>query len=268
MARWFYPGSFGEPDSVEGALGKNIVGLGYNARFWYPKIGGISQLPLTLSNQLRNINTDCEVTGINLSAREIEINFKHREKFDYIIYTLPLPELKRLSRTLPRQIASWCSKLKWNSIFNINLGIEKKINLKKHWVYFLQKELPFFRVGFPHNFSDSLTPQGKSSLYLEISYSKHKLINKEDIIHSITGKLKALDLIYSNDDICLMDTNDINYGYPIYDNNYSLARKNILNFLRRNNIITCGRYGSWRYMSMEGAVLSGKEAAEVVSKNI
>jgi protoporphyrinogen oxidase len=63
------------------------------------------------------------------------------------------------------------------------------------------------------------------------------------------------------DKICAQDTNDIKYGYPIYDKNYVSAREKILKYLRGQNVITCGRYGSWRYFSMEDTILDGKEVA-------
>jgi len=31
-----------------------------------------------------------------------------------------------------------------------------------------------------------------------------------------------------------------------------------------NNIIPCGRYGSWRYFSMEDAILDGKQVADIL----
>jgi len=64
------------------------------------------------------------------------------------------------------------------------------------------------------------------------------------------------------DRICLEDINDIKYGYPVYDNNYRRSREGILKFLVGNNIIPCGRYGSWRYMSMEDVILDGKIVAD------
>jgi len=35
-----------------------------------------------------------------------------------------------------------------------------------------------------------------------------------------------------------------------------------MNFLKSNGIWSIGRYGSWKYMSMEDTMLEGKAAAE------
>ena len=54
----------------------------------------------------------------------------------------------------------------------------------------------------------------------------------------------------------------LNCGYVIYDSNRQAALKNIIKFLRSNNIWTIGRYGSWEYSNMEDAIIYGKNVAE------
>lgn len=247
---------------IKGALEENKKEFGYNARFWYPKIGGINNLPLVLGKSIKNVYTNCPVLEINFEKKEIKTAYGEKEKYDYLISTIPLPEIPRLiAGGVPKNVFSAFEKLRWNSIFNLNLGIEKK-NGSKHWIYFPQKELCFFRIGFPHNFSSSLAPQGTGSLYIEVSYSKEKPIDKSNIISCIKKDLKKTGILSFGDRILVEDINDIKYGYPIYDKNYAPSRKDIFKFLLKNNIIPCGRYGSWRYISMEGALLDGKRVAD------
>lgn len=246
---------------VEGTIKESQQQLGYNARFWYPKESGISQLPLAFAAEIKNIYANCPIKEIDLEKKQIKIKSRHREKFDFLISTLPLPELPYIIKGLPKEISGLFKRLKWNSIFNLNLGIEKKDNLKRHWVYFPEKDFSFFRVGFFHNFSSYLTPKNKSSLYIEVAYSKDGPLDKDKIILRIKEDLKKTGLLIKEDEICCQDINDIEYGYPIYDHNYHFTRENILKFLLQNNIFSCGRYGSWRYMSMEDVILQGKKIA-------
>ncbi len=244
---------------IEGTLEESKRQFGYNAHFWYPKKGGISEVVLALSSQIKNIYTDCKVTEIDLKAKEIRLNSGSREKFDYLISTLPLPEIPHLIKGLPARISSGFRKLRWNSIFNFNLGIEKKDGSGRHWAYFPQEGMPFFRIGFAHNFSAFLAPEGKSSLYVEVSYSEEKPLDKKNITAHIMQELKKVGILNQSDKICVSDVNDIHYGYPIYDLHYSRSRQDALRFLAKHNIIGCGRYGSWRYMSMEDSILDGRE---------
>ncbi len=249
---------------IEGSAGKSQRQFGYNAHFWYFKKGGINQLPLALADQIKNIHTNCLVQEINLDKKEIKLTSGNKERFDYLISTVPLPELAHIIQGLPNPVASLFKKLRWNSIFNLNLGAEKINCAGRHWVYFPQKEISFFRVGFFHNFSAKLTPPKKNSLYAEVSYSESKPLDKAKIILRIREDLEKIGILPKAQTILAQDINDIKYGYPIYDLNYCRAREAILRYLMQNNIIPCGRYGSWRYMSMEDVILNGKNIADSV----
>ncbi|MBN1913730.1 MAG: FAD-dependent oxidoreductase [Candidatus Omnitrophica bacterium] len=247
---------------VDGTIEENKRQFGYSAQFWYPKKGGVSLVPLSLAASIKNIHTQREITGIDIYNRQVEIAFRHREKYDYLITTLPLPQMVSLIKEIPFKVKRLFGKLKWNSIFNLNLGIEKKDYSGRHWIYFPQKEFCFFRVGFFHNFSDYVCPEGKSALYAEVSYSKQKPIDKKMIVSKIRKDLDEAGILAAKDRVCAEDVNDIEYGYPIYDKNYQRARSEIIEYLRQYDIFTCGRYGSWKYMSMEDALLDGKNVAE------
>lgn len=247
-------------DVIRGANGKINKNFGYNTFFWYPK-RGINELPLTLAKEIKNIFTHCEIKGIDLKKRRIKLANGSCEKFDYLFSSIPLPELPNLIGNMPQEILSLYKKLCWNSIFNINLGIHRKIRIPYHWIYFPEEKFSFYRVGFYHNFSLTLLPPNKSSIYIEISYSRFKPINKKEIVSLAIKDLIKAGIIKKEDKNLVKDINDIKYGYPIYDFNYPEARKKILNYLRENNVVSFGRYGSWCYMSMEDVIKQAKEIA-------
>jgi UDP-galactopyranose mutase len=246
---------------IEGAIEDNERQFGYNTDFWYPKRGGILSLPLSLASRIKNIRISSKVTMIDLEKREIETSPGIKEKFDSIISTIPLPELPLIVKKIPGRISGLFTRLKWNSVFNLNLGINKKDVGGRHWVYFAQKDISFFRAGFAHNFSEFVAPAGKGSLYTEVAYSKDKPIDRHKIVPRIKDDLRKFGILSSNDMICTEDINDIKYGYPIYDAYYDKARSGILEYLYHKDVISCGRYGSWRYMSMEESLLDGRRAA-------
>lgn len=251
---------------IEGTIEDSLRQYGYNARFWYPREGGIRQVPVEIAKQVVNIRTGCGAEKIDLKKKLVKFSDGESAEFDCLISTIPLPELSRLSVNMPDRVRGLFKKLRWNSIYNLNLGIERKDPYHRHWVYFPGSEVCFFRVGFPHNFSSSSVYPGGSSLYAEVSYSDDKPIKKNKITGLIKEDLKKAGIIKADKEICAEDTNDIQYGYPIYDINYNRARKQILQYLESNNVLSCGRYGSWRYMSMEDVILDGRLTAEKVSR--
>ncbi|MDD5618487.1 MAG: FAD-dependent oxidoreductase [Candidatus Omnitrophica bacterium] len=251
---------------VEGFFTENKHRFGYNATFWYPRQAGIGQLPLAFEQQLHNVSKNCCISAIDLQNKELHITGKGKVKFDTLISTMPLPELAKIIRPLPGNIMDMFRRLRWNSIFNLNLGIEGACQEGRHWVYCPQKDTVFFRAGFFHNFSDNIAPYGKGAIYTEVAYSKNKPINKKQIVPRIINDLRACGILGKKNKVSVMDINDIKYGYLIYDKNYLRATAAIKEFLLRNNIMTCGRYGNWQYMSMEDAIFDGKRAADKINR--
>ncbi|MFA7284035.1 MAG: FAD-dependent oxidoreductase, partial [Candidatus Omnitrophota bacterium] len=255
----------GYADVVKGFSSDTGKNFGYNSIFWYPEKGGISRLPLAFEKEIGRIGKNCDIDKIDLRNKEVEIKGKGKNKFDVLIMTAPLPELLKIVIPLPPDVEKALKKLRWNSIFNLNIGMEGECQKGKHWIYFPHKNTVFFRAGFFHNFSKNLAPRGKSSLYAEISYSADKPLDKKEAVRKALGGLKEAGVITGKNKVLTLDTNDIKYGYPIYDRNYQKATSTIKNFLSFHGIIACGRYGSWQYMSMEDAILEGKKVAEGIS---
>jgi len=253
---------------IAGSIQRSRRSFGYNCKFWYPKTGGINQLPLSLARGVKNIHLNCGITEIDPKNKTISTTQGSKEKFDYLISTAALPELPGVIKGVPRDKLKLFNKLKWNSILNFNLGVTNKNNFGQHWVYFPKTETPFFRVGFYHNFSSSIAPKNKGALYVEAAYSKNRPIDRKDMVKMIVKELSRLDIIDSADNICVKDLNDIKYGYPIYDMNYAHIRKGILDYLASFGVIGCGRYGSWRYFSMEDSICDGRQVAKKIYENI
>ncbi|MBM3245671.1 MAG: hypothetical protein FJZ15_07785, partial [Candidatus Omnitrophica bacterium] len=236
--------------------------FGYNAKFWYPKKGGIKQLPDALARGIKNIVAGCEVTEIDVGKKRIKTSRGDSEAFDYLIYSLPLPEAPGLIKNMPTQIAANFKKLRWNSIFVLNLGLDKVGRQDTHWIYFPGEETCFFRIGFAHNFSPYAAPKGKTSLYAEVAYSKEMPLDKDYAAGQVKKHLSDAGIISKGSKLIAEDKNDISYGYPIYDFSYRLARKKAIGYLEEKGILCCGRYGSWKYMSMEDSILDGKRVAQ------
>lgn len=254
-------------DVLDGALSDSTKPFGYNQEFWYPQDGGIREVPLAFQRQVKKVHTLKEATRIDIEKKEVEFKDGEIIRFDKLVSSLPLIEMKRLINNIPEDVATAFRKLRYTSIFNLNLGIDREEITDKHWIYFPEDDFVFYRVGFPINFSSSVIPKGKSSIYIEISYSKDKPIDKTSIVQRIIRDLKKAGLIFNDSEIVAHDIVDIKYGYIIYDKNYRNAVGTILDFLARKDIYSLGRYGSWRYISMEDAILDGKRIAGFLSKD-
>lgn len=249
-------------DAVTGAISSSTKPYGYNARFWYPVKGGISEIVGAFSRKIGNLHVNKKVVTLDQYRKEVVFEDGEIKGFKRMVTTIPMPELSRILVNIPSQVKKAFSMLKFTSIFVVNLGINRDDVTDKHWVYYPDERIVFYRTGFPTNFSMDVAPPKKTSIYAEISYSDNKKIDKDRVIIDTIKDLKGLGIISGESDVEACVPIDIKYGYAIYDSNRKWAVHTIKNYLKRFGIHTIGRYGSWRYMSMEDVILEGKETAE------
>ena len=252
---------------LDGAFSLKTKPLGYNSEFWYPKRGGIDQIAKALAVNVNNIKTGHKMNALDIKNKKIFFKNGGSAKFTDLVLTIPLKQLKNLIKDkLPKEVEQAFSGLKYVSIFNLNLGVQRENITDKHWIYFPEGKFCFFRVGFPTNFSRDVAPCGTSSLYAEVSYSEFRKLDKKKIVSLIEADLVKAGILKPDDNILTRHINDIKYGYVIYDQTYRHNIKIINDYLLKNNIYPAGRFGRWKYMSMEDVILDGKLISDFIKK--
>lgn len=249
---------------------EKALNVGYNSTFFYPKVGGINSLINALASKLKNkINLKTRLVELNIAQKTATYSDASLKKFDFLISTAPLPSLLACVHDSSKHFAPAIKNLKVNSVFNFNLGINKPSISDKHWVYFPRKDFLIYRLGYWHNFSDSMAPKDCSSIYGEYSF-RYDLIsatklhkNFELAIQQVLDhhNLQACDVIFRKDFI-------LKNAYVLYD---AWREKNIDKIhqdLGKDNIFSIGRFGGWKYNSMQEAFLDGTKTAENICKLI
>lgn len=252
-------------DVLSGTLARSKKHFGYNAKFWYPRSGGIENLVFAFEKKIKSsIHTNHCATKIDLEKKRVCFDNGKKIGFNSLISTIPLPEMLTLIPQLPAKIKTALKKLKYTSIFCLNLGIDREGISNKHWIYFPERRFSFFRVGFPTTFSSSVAPKGKSSLYAEVSYAPHRPPDKKKVIKKIIDDLRKAEILRSDDVIEVHDALDIKYAYVVYDHDYAKSTKVIREYLNQHHVYLIGRYGNWKYMAMEDSILDGKNIAQTI----
>ena len=251
---------------VNGALGLTNKGMGYNPRFIYPKDGGIDCLPQALAGSIRNVHTNEAVQYIDPEKKYIRLASGKEERYDYLISTLPLPVLYRLLRNSPDALIAKAQRLHAISVLNINVGIDRPAITDQHWIYYPEDQFIFSRVGFPMNFSQSVAPEGTSSMYIEITHQPDEPPNIEEAFGRVMADLEKCGILRKGDRVLTRHVIDISFAYVVFDEHRQRHLQELIDYLETRDILTAGRYGRWDYYSMEDSILSGKAAAEQVSK--
>jgi protoporphyrinogen oxidase len=249
---------------VNGALGLTNKGMGYNPKFIYPKQGGIDCLPQALSKTVKNLNTATHVEHIDLKRKYVRMAGGREESFDYLISTLPIPLLYRMLTDTPDTLKDAASKLSAISVLNINIGVDRTRISDQHWIYYPEDQFIFSRVGFPMNFSNSVTPKDTSSMYIEITHPPDENLSVDAAFERALADLQKCGILRKDDRILTRQILDIQCGYVVFDQHRQTHLQNLIDYLASRGVYTAGRYGRWDYFSMEDSILSGKTAAECI----
>lgn len=248
---------------INGSLYDQKDSIGYNAHFFYPIRGGIQfWIDVVAQHIQQPIHTDCAVTKIDMNTKTVHLANGHVESFTYIINTMPLNTILDLIHEKPTMaIKSARHWLKCNQVINFNLGIKKPEISDKHWIYFPESTYPFYRIGFPHTFSNNMAPADCSSLAGEIAHcGKSSAWVKETIVHAIKQAKKLFDI--SDSDVVTEKIIHIPHAYVIYNFEREKYVSKILKRLEQEGIYCAGRYAQWKYASMQEAILDGKHVAD------
>jgi len=236
--------------------------LGYNWRFFYPQQGIRELIQAFLKKINAPLNLGFEIKEIDIERRKVRFANSFVANYSRLYLSLPLAELPRLIKSLPRRIINDLGKLKSTSIYVLNLGLSRKLSKFGHWIYFPQRNISFFRIGFPSNFSSGVSPRGYGSLYAEVSLASGDSINKEQLEKKIIADLVSLGIIKEKDIVERLGM-FIKHAYPLPLLGKDKIVEEAEKFLSKYGIYLIGRYGRWQYYSMEDVVLgSGRLVGE------
>jgi protoporphyrinogen oxidase len=250
---------------IDGALGVNLKGFGYNQEFLYPLKGGIQILPQAFLAQVQDVQLGKEVASIDTEKKAVRFQDGGETTYNTLLSSIPMDELLQRIESCPEEIKDLRSGLRYVSVININLGVDREGISDHHWVYYPEPSYPFYRVGFLSNLSPYMAPKGASALSVEISCLPSIPPSLEKLREQTLTALVSCGILRAEDEILAEKTIFIKHAYVIYDRFRSRHLPRIMQFLRSNRIYPLGRYGLWEYATMQEAILQGKEAAEALS---
>lgn len=222
--------------------------VGYNASFYYPKQGGIKLLPERIfecGNLTNNTILGHKVTKVNPESKQVTTDKGLLIKYEYLIISMPLDNLL--------DILGIPHGLKATTVIAPIVATEK-VPVRFSWLYVPSNRYRVYRVGNFSFFSPDMSPDGCDLLYFEIAVRSEKVLNNtfyQSLKYEIMSLLKELGergLNYS-----IIDVLHIYPAYVIYDRSWRETNE-FKKELERLDIYTIGRYGNWKYDSMEGAI--------------
>jgi protoporphyrinogen oxidase len=228
---------------------------GYNATFTYPA-GGAVQYVRALLRDLPAGAVSCgePATAIDLDARCV-ITPRRRIRCERVVSSAPLPALARIAG-LPHDPAVFTS----NRVLVWNLGFDRKGARGVHWMYFPDRSLSFYRVGWYDNIFDA----DRMSLYVEIGAPPGAPLDPGALLPRVLAEL-ARERITAGHRL-------ISHHHAVLDPAYvhitraSLAETaRLRGALAARGVHSIGRYGGWTYCSIEDNLVEARALAAALS---
>lgn len=243
---------------IEGAfIKKEIDSSGYNAQFYYPKSGGIQTLSNSIYDNIRDLVLfNQPVTKIDLETKEVFCGDK-KYNYQYLISSIPLYEFLKLIN-----LSDKTKNLKWNVVRAFFVAVPSKKSPPFTWIYIPDSQNKIYRIGNFSLFSSSLSVNNEDILYIECSASYDEL-NKLPTYEQIADEIEKITRLNINE-VKLIEVIDICPAYPIYDLHWKENVNCINKYLKEKDVIVIGRYGSWKYESMEDSIMDGINAANII----
>jgi protoporphyrinogen oxidase len=233
---------------------KSADNTSYNATFTYPEGGAIEYV--------KAIAEDVDASRIHLGQSVLSIDLKRKIaetstgpiQFEHVISAAPFPRLLDMAGlTYDRDIYSY------NKVLVFNLGFDKKGPEGVHWIYYPQREISFYRLGF----YDNIFGTPRMSMYVELGHPGSVTLGPGDIEQAKQRVLADLTRVGIVTDHQLVSEHhvvlDPAYVHITQDSIKDVADKKAA--LATRGVYSVGRYGSWTYCSIEDNILEARALA-------
>lgn len=255
---------------LHGALSPATPDVHYVSHFRYPSKGGfVSYLDCFVDTT--DLRFKHELIGLDPKSRELRFANGVVAPYDYVISSLPLPELIPMISGAPADVLEASQQLACTTCVLVNIGIDREDISETHWTYFYDQDFFFTRLSFPHMQSAHNVPPGTGSIQAEVYYSqKYRPLDRSphECIQPVIEDLQRCGLLTEGDKILFTEARLIPYANVIFDLDRAPALSTVHGYLDEIGIFYCGRYGEWGYHWSDESFLSGENAAQRVLKRI
>jgi protoporphyrinogen oxidase len=224
---------------------------GYNATFTYPAAGAMEYVRALL-HDLRPGTVACgeRVVRIDLATRTAETT-KRTIRWKHVVSSAPLPRLLEITG-VPHDAGAWS----WNQVVVWNLGFDRKGPTGVHWMYFPDRSVSFYRVGWYDNILDG----DRMSLYVEIGATAGARPDPEALRARVLDDL-ARERIVDGHALVSSHTVTLDPAYVHITKRSIAEQQRVAAVLDAAGVHSVGRYGGWTYCSIEDNLIETRALA-------
>ena len=242
-------------------------GWGPNARFRYPRKGGIGEIWRAVAREvgMDRVGLGRTAVAIDPHAKIVRFADGGEERYDTLVSTLPIDRLVGMAGLEPLRPAA--GRLVSSTVHVVGLGIrgETPEHLRdRMWIYFPDATIPFYRATILSNFSEENSPPGHWSFLVEVSESKTRpLADSASLVGEVIAAAVREGIVADPADVVVTWRSIAAPGYPTPTRDRDRLIDTLLPALEAHSIYSRGRFGLWKYeiSNQDHAFLQGAELA-------
>ena len=205
-------------------------------------------------------------------TRVVWINGKKKAVLDpeTLVSSIPITEfLNLLSPKPPQPILDSLNKLRWRAQVYLLITIDKERVTGNNWIYIPEKKFNIGRITEMKNFSDAMSPKGKTSLFIEFFVTEgDRTWNKsrEEVFEMAIKELEGFGLAKRSEvrNYYLFKKRKV---YPVYGLKYKKDLEKVKGYLDQfKNLYYIGRPGRYKYTNQDHSLEMGLLAAKGIKE--
>ena len=254
-------------------LERDDVAWGPNNKFRFPLYGGTGEIYRRMAQRFPDrVKTGKELVAVDAAGKRVSFSDGTGDTYDVLISTGPLDLLVRMLKPAEGGLMDAVAELHHNNLLVLGLGLEKKIDTGKCWIYFADDDMPCYRATYFSHYSPFNVPKGDterySSLMCEMSFRVGETPDPAKEIDRVVDYLIRAKILEESDRSRIVSRyhRTVAYSYPIPTLGRDRALATLQPALRGKEIYSRGRFGAWRYEigNMDHSVMMGVEAVDHV----
>ncbi|KAF2455293.1 hypothetical protein BDY21DRAFT_373397 [Lineolata rhizophorae] len=276
-------------------LQKTAGNWGPNATFRFPAHGGTGGIWIavadTLPKEKKRFGAHGAVDKVDADAKKVTLTDGTTVKYEKLVSTMAVDAL--VEKMADKELVGLSKGLFYSSTHVVGVGIRGERPERigdKCWLYFPEDNCPFYRATIFSNYSPHNQPDASAelptlyradgskpassaaqpgpywSIMLEVSESSLKPVDIPNLVRDSIAGLVNTDMLKPSDEIVSTYHRRFDHGYPTPSLEREGVLKQLLPKLQARDILSRGRFGSWRYEvgNQDHSFMLGVEAVDHV----
>jgi protoporphyrinogen oxidase len=241
-------------DVLKSSIGIPTEGYLHQLHFFYPIEGGYEAIVHAFAKRVRGkITTSHPVMEVSRAGKKWMVD---GHSYDALVSTIPIHELLSIWRDAPREAREAASRLRYNSLINVLLGVGAEASHQYTAVYIPDPAILFHRISFPQAFSPRNVPSGGSAIMAEITANAGDGVwemTDDQILERTIAELESIGFL-NPAKVAYRRVVRFQYGYPVYDVDYTKNVTALRNAVAATGLRLLGRFAQFDYINSDVCV--------------